>query len=134
MTQFSFFDDPVSVARDVKAVRPAPSHRNDPATSRAAARTVAVVAGTIRARLLVDLLHAVDGRTAEEAWLSTGAGRFPHVAATRLGELASHVPPLVAKTDRTRPTASGCEATVWVATDAGRAVAVELARGAEEAA
>ena len=126
--QGAFFDDSASLARDVKAQRPAPTHRDDPSTSHAAARAIAVAAGTIRARILIDLLHAVDGRTAEEAWKSTGAGRFPHVAATRLLELASLTPPLVCKTDRTRPTASGCEAHVWVVTDAGRRVAVELER------
>lgn len=127
----SLFDDPASLARDVVTQRPAPSHRDDPATSHAAARVIAVVAGTIRARLLLDLLHAVDGRTAEEAWKSTSAGRFPHVASTRLGELADL--DLVVRTDITRPTASGCAATVWKLTDAGREVAAELYR-AESAA
>ena len=120
--QPSVFDAPAAATEATSPTR-GRFRKTGPTTSRNAAEQVAPRTGTHRARILVDLLDAVDGRTAEESWKRTG-GRFPHVAGTRLGELQAC--DLVYMTARTRPTDSGADAHVWVLTDAGRAAALHL--------
>lgn len=105
-----------------------PSHRADPDTSRIAAVITAASAGALRDRILLHLLRVGDfGTTAYEAWKACG-GKYPHVAGTRLGELAAPKDgvPLVEQTDRRRPTDTGNPSVVWVLTRAGQARAVEL--------
>jgi hypothetical protein len=90
-----------------------PSHRNDPETSRAAARKAAGGAANHRHRILQLLAQRGDyGTTAYEAFLNTGGVR--HAAGTRLGELERAG--LVAKTERRRDTDTGSPAVVWVLT------------------
>jgi hypothetical protein len=128
MTQGQLFDAPADIARDVTAERKGRTRASNPSTSHAAARTVALKAGSHRANVLLSLLHAVDGRTQEELWLAGGpkreTGRFPNHAQTRAEELAAAG--LAHRSDRTRPNQANNAEGVWFLTDAGRAVAVEL--------
>lgn len=133
--QGAFFDSPQDLARDVKAQRPARTHRNDPSTAVTAARTVALVAGTHRANVLLALYRASDGCTQEELWKAGGprrqTGKYPNHAQTRAEELADTG--LARATKRRRANDAGNDEQVWEITALGREVAVELAR-AEEAA
>lgn len=130
MTQGSFFNDALSVARDVLANDTGRTRRHDPPTSHEAARKVK--AGTHRANVLIALAAALDGLTQSELWTAGGpthqTGRFPNHAQTRCEELAALG--LAHKTGAVRVNTAGNHESVWYATDAGRAVAVELARGA----
>lgn len=87
--------------------------------------------GRQHTKVLLALLDAKDrGLTGEEAAQRCGI-RLASSATTRMEELADRERfgvPLVAKTDRKRPTASGRLASVWTLTDVGRATADELRR------
>lgn len=108
-------------------LQPARFHREDPWTSKAAARTVAVTAGTTRFAVLGALVDAyTDGLTDYE--LAGRLGIQTTTAGTRRGELAAAG--LVETTDRRRPTDTGALARVHIATPAGfTRYRVELRRG-----
>lgn len=107
------------------------SHRGDPATSRQAARDTAPRTGTARRRALGYIVDAGEhGRTADELLrLEEAAGRKPagNGPARRVSELkaAGAVMPKLERdefgawTPATRPTRTGSEATVYVATAKG---------------
>ena len=128
--QGSFFDTAADVARDVKAHRKAATHRDDPSTSHAAARKVAVVAGTHRANVLLALYRSAAGCTQEELWKAGGerrqTGKYPNHAQTRAEELADLG--LARATERRRANDAGNDEQVWEITAAGIAVAAELQR------
>lgn len=108
----------------VTADTPGRVRHDGPATSKAAAQKAAPRTGSHRARILLHLASLGEhGATDEELWEATG-GRFPHVAATRRGELAAAG--LVEATDKTRPTAAGNPAVVHAITGAGAVVAASL--------
>ncbi len=101
---------------------PAPSHRNDPQTSREAAPAGPRLGGQRRAVLLA-LAAAVDGLTGHQACALTTC-MYPSGATTRIEELCRLG--LAEPSERTRATPTGRLATVWFATDAGRELAGEL--------
>lgn len=94
----------------------------DPETSQSAAKTVK--AGTHRGQVLIALADAGErGLTGHEAWAVTDCA-YPASATTRLEELEAVF--FAARTDRTRATATGCQAIVFVATALGRERAAEI--------
>jgi hypothetical protein len=103
---------------------PGKFHVEDPWTSKATARDVAVRVGTDRYRVLERLVAAgANGRTAFE--LGAELGLLAHVAGTRLGELvaAGYAAPLVLEGARQRRhTDTGRTALVYGATGAGATV------------
>jgi len=91
--------------------RPAP-HSGSP-TSRAAARRIAPVAGTIRGDVLAYLREqGAEGATADE--IERALGRPGNTIRPRTVELRADG--LIIQSDRVRPTASGRMAVVYVAT------------------
>lgn len=107
---------------------PPPVQSSHPETSRAASDLAAVNAGALRERITRHLLR-VGGATAYECWKACG-GKYPHVAGTRLNELANPKsgPALVYQTDKRRPTDSGTPAVVWSLTPEGVREAERLAQ------
>lgn len=117
-------------AEEVVADTPGRVRATDPQTSRDAARLVK--RGTQREQVLHALVDAGDrGLTGHEACALTSC-LYPHVSGTRLGELAGFG--LAVATGETRPTPSGATATVYVATDHGRACALALRSNAADGA
>ena len=100
-------------------------HVEDPWTSKAAARAVAVTAGTARYRVLHLLGQVLGGRTDYE--LAVELNMLAHVAGTRRGELAAAG--YVEELDQRRPTDTGALAHVHRITRAGR----DALRSADEA-
>ena len=91
---------------------------SQPATARDAAVAAYATSGTQRQAILSALVAAGErGLTAHEAWEAVDGIAYPHVASTRLTELAKH--DLVEQTPAKRPTPSGRMALVWVALPAG---------------
>lgn len=109
---------------DLASANDGRARASDPATSKAASRSVAPLTGKQRIAVLRALVQAGErGLVGEEAAVLCGI-RYPHVATTRLGELESDEwGRLVERTDRTRRTSSGRSAIVFTATDAGRKMA-----------
>lgn len=108
-------------------LQPARFHREDPWTSKAAARTVAVTAGTARFAVLAALADAAAGGLTDYE-LGARLGIQTTTAGTRRGELAAAG--LVETTDRRRPTDTNALARVHVITVAGDArFRAELRRG-----
>ena len=82
-------------------------------TSKAAAEKARPRSGTQRDRIYVHILVSGDhGSTDEEGQEATGIS--PNAYRPRRGELAERG--LIHRNGQTRPTASGAEADVWVAT------------------
>lgn len=114
--QISIFDPPRH-----DSLRAGASHRNDPVTSRDAARANFPRSGSQRHRVLVALAAAgARGLTAEEAARATGMRSCAsgNSAAKRLSELkqAGYAAPA----ETTRCTENGCQAQVFIATARAR--------------
>jgi hypothetical protein len=110
--QISIFDPPRH-----DADRAGASHRDDPSTSRDAARANFPRSGSQRHRVLQAVADAGQrGLTAEEAAHATGmrSGVSGNSAAKRLSELKQAG--YVESVGLTRKTANGCEAQVFAAT------------------
>jgi hypothetical protein len=88
-------------------------HQTCSATSRAAAEAIAPAAGTLRATVLAYLVRCEEsGATDEE--MQTAIGMAQNTQRPRRGELVRAG--FVRDSGKTRPTRSGRNASVWIAT------------------
>ena len=101
-----------------------PFHHNAPDTSRQAAIDNFPRSGTQRARVLVAIARSLDGLTDHEITAITGI--IPSSERPRRGELEAAG--LIESSGRTRPSPTGSQATVWIATDAGHLHVLALLR------
>lgn len=110
------------LAADVTSPTPGRVHRHGLVTERKAAERVSFRSGSQKSRLLV-LLAERGEATPHDLYALAGCA-YPHVATTRLGDLAElH---LVERLAETRPTPTGDTAHLWRCTEQGHAQALEL--------
>lgn len=99
--------------------KPPHHHNAPPGTSEVAAERIAPKALALRLQVLAVIVAAGStGLTDDEGERLTGIK--PQTYTPRRGELARAG--FIERSDHKRPTASGCPAAVWVATDAGVAL------------
>jgi hypothetical protein len=120
--QFDLFSEIAKAATRMLEEKPPAQRHSD--TSRAAAESIAVVAGTLRHQVLAFIAECLDGATDE--LIQKGLGMAPNTERPRRIELL-HAG-LIWDRGTRHPTDSGRRAVAWTVTHAGRQALVASRR------